>query len=118
MSDAQIKDELHKTDAKIKSIVGFDTKPYFRAPYGERDARVLSIAASQGYRHVYWTIDAWDWKEDITANEVRSRILDNLEPGAIYLMHVGDSITGEILSGVFQEIKNRGYTINSLNTGL
>lgn len=118
LSDQQIKDELHRTDTIIQSIVGFDSKPYFRAPYGERDARILGVAASQGYRHVYWTIDAWDWKTDIQAQQVQDRILSNLQPGTIYLMHVGDAITGQILPDVFKQMYDKGYIIKSLEQGL
>jgi peptidoglycan/xylan/chitin deacetylase (PgdA/CDA1 family) len=117
ISDTQMIEELVRTDNLIRSQVGFDSKPYFRAPYGERNARVLSVAASLGYRSVYWTIDAWDWKEGISALEVKGRILNNLQPGNIYLMHVGAPITGQILPEVFQEIRNRGYAINGLRQG-
>ena len=117
LSDDDIKNELEKTDTLIKSIVGFDSKPYFRAPYGERNQRVLAVAASLGYRHAYWTIDAWDWKEGITAGEVKSRILQNVKPGTIYLMHVGDDISGAILPEIIQSIKKQGYEIVPLNQG-
>ena len=44
--------------------------------------------------------------------------MDNLKPGTIYLMHIGDNITGQILDGVFQEIKSQGYSIVSLSQGV
>lgn len=120
LSDADIKEELARTDALIKSFTGKSTKPYFRAPYGARDERVLAAAADAGYQSVYWTVDVLDWKESegFTVAEAQARIFDNLQPGAIYLMHIGDTITGAILDNVFTEIESRGYAIVPLAEGI
>jgi peptidoglycan/xylan/chitin deacetylase (PgdA/CDA1 family) len=69
---------------------------------------------------VYWTVDAHDWEEStgVTASEVTDRIISNLRPGNIYLMHVGDNITGEVLDSVFTMIEDKGYKIVSLTEGL
>lgn len=118
--DADIAAQLNNTDSVLEGLAGTSTKPYFRPPYGDRDERVLHIAAQAGYQSVYWTIDAQDWMESegMTAGEVSYRILANLEPGMIILMHVGDTITGQILDGVFTAIEQRGYRIVSLSQGI
>ncbi len=118
LSDSQIADEFRKAETAISTATGKTTKPYFRPPYGDRNARVLQAAAKEGYRSVYWTIDALDWKENITAKEVKDRIVNNLANGSIFLMHIGDDITGQILDEVIVEIKSRGYAIVSLTEGL
>ncbi|MEX2010237.1 MAG: polysaccharide deacetylase family protein [Parcubacteria group bacterium] len=118
LGEADIQNELSSAEDAIKSITGVTTKPYFRAPYGDRNAQVLKVAAQSGYQHIYWTIDAWDWRPGWTEETVKARILDNLAPGNIYLMHIGDDITGNILDEVFTEIKARGYTIVPLTEGL
>jgi peptidoglycan/xylan/chitin deacetylase (PgdA/CDA1 family) len=78
------------------------------------------VAVKEGYQSVYWSCDALDWKESSgqTAQQVKARIMENLKPGTIYLMHIGDNITGQILDGVFQEIKSQGYSIASLTQGV
>lgn len=116
ISDAQIAEEFSKTETIISNITDQSTKPFFRPPYGSRNVHIREYAASLGYQDVYWTIDALDWKESTgtTAETVKSRILDNLAPGNIYLMHIGDNLTGQVLDVVIQEILNRGYTIMSL----
>lgn len=118
ISEALIRTELQKTENIITDLTGKTTKPYFRPPYGARNLQVRRIAAQEGYTSVYWTVDALDWKEGITAEEVKQRILNNLSNGAIYLMHIGDNITGDILDEVFTEIKNRGYSITSFTQGM
>lgn len=118
MSDEEIADELNKADMILKSAVGVSSKPFFRPPYGDRDERVRKVAAENGYEDVYWSIDAHDWMTDATEEVVKERILSNIAPGNIYLMHVGDTITGSILDEVFTSIELRGYKIVSLTQGL
>lgn len=117
LSDSQIREELSLAESKISAVTGRTTKPFYRPPYGARDSRVREVAANAGYQTVYWTVDALDWKESegITEQEVKNRILNNVTPGTIYLMHIGDNITGNILDEVFVEIESRGYQIKSLS---
>jgi peptidoglycan/xylan/chitin deacetylase (PgdA/CDA1 family) len=119
ITDEEIKNELNRTEQLIYDLTGKTTKPYFRPPYGDRDQRVLNAASSAGYRSVYWTVDALDWKENesFTADQVKTRIYNNLQPGTIYLMHIGDNITGNILEEVFLYIQSKGYKIVSLSEG-
>lgn len=120
MSEEGIKNELTRADEAIQNLTGKSTKPYFRPPYGARNERVRAVAAEAGYTSAYWTVDVLDWKENegFTAEEAKKRILSNLAPGTIYLMHIGDTITGKILDEVFTEIESRGYAIVSLTQGI
>jgi peptidoglycan/xylan/chitin deacetylase (PgdA/CDA1 family) len=113
-TDEEIRVELRQANDIISGLIGRTTKPYFRPPYGDRNARVLAAAWSEGYRSIYWTVDALDWRAGETDDTVRNRILTRLTPGAIYLMHIGDDITGRILDGVLTEVKARGYSLVSL----
>lgn len=120
IDDASIAQEFSRMEHVLQGVTGISPRPYFRAPYGDRDDRVLKNAFKDGYQSVYWTVDALDWeqKQGKTADEVRARILDNLAPGNIYLMHFGDTITGSILDDVFTKIEAQGYKLVSLTQGL
>lgn len=120
VSDVIIRQEFKRTEDIINGITGKTTKPYFRPPYGARTLRVREVAAREGYQSVYWTVDVLDWKESegFTDAQARDRILSNLAPGTIYLMHIGDGITGRILDGVITEIESRGYIVVPLTKGL
>ena len=120
LTDEKITSELDLMDQTLQSVASTSPKPYFRAPYGDRDARVRSAAAQDGYRSVYWTVDARDWMEPKgeTADQVKARILDNIAPGTIYLMHLGDTITGSILDDVFTKLEAQGYKMVSLTQGI
>jgi peptidoglycan-N-acetylglucosamine deacetylase len=118
--DTQIREELKKTDELVMKHAGKSTKPYFRPPYGARNQTVLKVAAEEGYTSVYWSTDAWDWRENegITADQVKARVIDNLKPGAIYLFHVGSNTTGEVLEDIIDHLKLQGYDIVALTRGL
>lgn len=120
ITDETIVTELQQTDTIIKNITGQTTKPFFRPPYGERNSHVLEIAAGQGYRAVMWTVDALDWEENtgMTADKVKAKVMSKLAPGVIYLMHVGDNLTGQVLDYLIQQIEKKGYTIIPLTQGL
>lgn len=118
LTDEEIKVELEEADIIISQITSKTTKPYFRPPYGDRNAHVLKIAAQAGWQSIYWSTDALDWQADRTAEEVKQRIYSNLKNGAIFLMHIGDDITGQILDEVFTYIENKGYKITDLSEGL
>jgi delta-lactam-biosynthetic de-N-acetylase len=119
-SAEKISEELSNMEKVLQKTTGLSPKPYFRAPYGSRNAEVLATAEKDGYQSIYWTVDALDWKEKQgeTSVQVKKRILTSVAPGALYLMHVGDNITGSILDDVFTTIESEGYKIVSLTQGL
>lgn len=120
VSDDEIKRQLEEMDRNLQKIVNKSSRPFFRPPYGDRDVRVIEVAHSIGFRSVYWTVDALDWKESvgITSEEVKERIMSTLAPGNIYLIHIGDTISGNILEELILEINKKGYKVVSLKQGL
>jgi peptidoglycan/xylan/chitin deacetylase (PgdA/CDA1 family) len=120
ISDEGIRDELRKMDNELYRVIGKQSKPFFRPPFGDRDERVLKIAAEEGYQSIYWSTDALDWleTEGETNESVINRIMTNLKPGEIYLMHLGDNITGQILDRVLDNVELQGYRAVSLTEGI
>jgi peptidoglycan/xylan/chitin deacetylase (PgdA/CDA1 family) len=119
LSDQEIKAEFERTESIVTNISSNITlKPYFRPPYGARNQHVWDYTASLGYQSIYWTVDAWDWKTDVSAQIVKQRIFDNVKNGAIILMHVGDDITPAILSEVITNLEAKGFTLGNLESVL
>jgi len=110
--------EIEKTTAAMLKLGVPDPQPLFRAPYGALNKRVLSMLAGEGYVSVYWTIDTLDWKTDRTPAQIRNVVLKNLKPGAIVLMHVGSKQELEVLPGLLEEIRARGYRFVNLRDAL
>ncbi|MHC1719201.1 MAG: polysaccharide deacetylase family protein [Clostridiaceae bacterium] len=113
----QMVDELDKADSTIISITGKSTKPLFRPPYGAYNASVLQAAGDAGYsKAIYWTIDTLDWK-GISASEIYSKVLNNIAPGSIVLMHAGSGApnTKSALQDMIDSLKAREYTFETVS---
>jgi len=116
LSDAEIREQLKKTDEIVTRITGRPCDPYFRPPYGARDKRVIRVAAEMCYTTIYWSLDSWDaFKKNITSNEVKERVLERVQGGDIVLMHCGSQATADALPTIIQELQSRGYQIVSVS---
>lgn len=114
VSDVQVCQELTLADQVISGITGHTTRPYFRPPYGARNAQVRSLAANLGYRTVYWTIDTIDWREDATPQSITDKVMNHLSNGVIVLMHAGSAVEAQTLDGLIANIQQKGYQIVTL----
>lgn len=111
LSDAQIVEELQSTARLYKDHTGLDMAPYFRPPFGSRDARVWAAAWRAGYRSVYWTVDSGDWTEDATPEGVRQKVMAGVQNGAIVVMHLGSAHTPKVLPRIIADLQAAGYTL-------
>ena len=91
------------------------TRPYFRPPNGSYNSQVVNRAAGIGYTTVMWSIDTIDWDDATTANAIYNKVVSNLGPGKIILMHVGSLHEPEALPRVIDYIRGQGYSIVTLN---
>lgn len=113
--------EVTQAAVMIQRATGRDTHPYFRFPYGSRNARTLRMVNRLGYASVRWTIDTWGWmgRSQQSAPGAVRRVLDNLVPGEIVLMHLGSSrdrstIDSKALPAVIHLVRARGYRFVTL----
>jgi len=114
MSDAQIADEMERTEAIITEVTGRATKPVWRAPFGSRNQHILGVVAGLGWpMHIFWTVDALDWQQ-ISPQEVLGRVLNGASNGGIVLQHCGSPQTAEVLDQEINELQARGFTITTV----
>jgi peptidoglycan/xylan/chitin deacetylase (PgdA/CDA1 family) len=116
MSNAAVVRQIVHANELIRRATGRDTRPLFRFPYGDRDARTLAICRRLGYASIRWTVDTWGWMGTAqqTVPGAARRVVDNLMPGEIVLMHVGSSRDGSTidtraLPRVIRAVRARGY---------
>ena len=115
-TEDEIKDELLKTEELVRSLAPqATTRPFFRAPFGYTNDTVIHAAQEEGFYVVDWTIDALDWIEDITAEEVHWTVTRQLQPGAIVCMHGSSAATVQALPLLLDTIEDEGYTAVSLS---
>lgn len=104
----------------LADISGQSPRPRLRAPFGERNERVLRIAATLGYRSIYWTIDSLDSVEprktpEFLIDRITSKTDAELD-GAIILMHVGIKSTAEALPAIIANLQGRGFRLVTVST--
>ncbi len=111
ISRAQIRNELQRTEEAVLNLTGVSTKPFFRPPYGAFNSTVLQHVGEAGYPYsVYWTIDTIDWTGN-SSSDIVNRVMNNMTPGAIVLMHTGAGASGTpgALPTMITRLKNQGY---------
>jgi peptidoglycan/xylan/chitin deacetylase (PgdA/CDA1 family) len=116
MSNAAVTREIVRANVQIRRATGRDTRPLFRFPYGDRDARTIAICNGLGYVSVRWTVDTWGWmgRARQSVRGAIRRVEDDLVPGEIVLMHVGSArdrstIDTSALPAIIRLVRGRGY---------
>ncbi|MCC6483962.1 MAG: polysaccharide deacetylase family protein [Armatimonadetes bacterium] len=118
LSAARIAKELNQTERAVMAICGVSTRPYFRPPFGARNAHVLKAAEAAGYECVFWTAggqDAAPRYRGITAERFRKLILQKVSPGGVILCHLGSAQTAKMLPHLLQDLKAKGYTLTPVS---
>jgi peptidoglycan/xylan/chitin deacetylase (PgdA/CDA1 family) len=121
LSNGAVEHEITQAQRMITAATGRDARPYFRFPYGARDARTLQIVHRLGYASVRWTVDTLGWmgsSVQSVSGAVR-RVVAGLVPGQIVMMHLGSSrdgstIDAHALPAVIRAVRARGYRFVTL----
>ena len=107
MSAEEIRKELVDSAKAIEDITG-EKVTLFRAPFGEYDDEVISVAKKIGLSTIQWDVDSLDWK-DLSAEEIATRIISRVKNGSIILCHNNGTNTAKALPLVFQALIERGF---------
>lgn len=119
LSDAAVQSQINVAQSAIHGTTRYDTRPMFRFPFGESDARTLGIVNNLGYTSVRWTVDTAGWRGTsggASVDTIMARVLGGLQPGEIILMHVGSNpqdgstLDADALPRIISELKARGYS--------
>ncbi|HVB44023.1 MAG TPA: polysaccharide deacetylase family protein [Streptosporangiaceae bacterium] len=126
LTDAQMKDQVLSAQKQITAATGVNPWPWFRFPYGDRNAHTISVVNSVGFVPIGWTVDTLGWEgadAGITVASVVNRVVANLKPGEIVLMHCGSAndhstLDADALPAIIKELRSRGYSFVSLDAML
>ncbi|MEZ4221037.1 MAG: polysaccharide deacetylase family protein [Polyangiaceae bacterium] len=80
----------------------------FRPPLMAVDARVERIVARLGYRMFLWDVDSRDW-EDTPAPDVENRVLGQIKPDDVVLLHIHAEGTHQALPRILERLIDAGY---------
>ena len=116
ITDEQIKKEVMGLHTAVYEKFGYEMQ-FIRPPKGEFSERTLDITNSLGYTTVMWSFAYDDWNEEKQNREeyAKKKILDNVHPGAIILLHGNSKDNTNVLDYCIKEIKNLGYEFRNLN---
>jgi peptidoglycan/xylan/chitin deacetylase (PgdA/CDA1 family) len=113
---AQVVYEMATGEATIRRYTGVEPT-WFRAPGGTVTPAVKQQAKAIGERIAGWTLDTMDWKKP-PAYQIVKRVVGNVKPGAIVLMHDGGGDrkqTIDALPNTIRQLKAMGYTFVTLD---
>ncbi len=81
--------QLKRTQEIIRDVTGVEAR-IARPPCGVRTPAYFSVANDLGLRTIQWSVAGFDWKKQSGA-KIAATVLKKAEPGAIILLHDGDS---------------------------
>lgn len=82
-----LRNQILPTDRAFLELFGHQPR-FYRPPFGEINTSQLDAISRQGLLTVGWSITSLDWDEERnSAREVADKVLSELHPGAIILMH-------------------------------
>ena len=110
-----IRDEIERTDQLIRTT-GYGGYIPFRAPYGNKFLILPWILKNMDRPHILFDIIPKDW-EAPPPDIITQRIMEQLHPGAIILLHDGNgdnvaddrSKTVQALESLIKKAKEQGY---------
>ncbi len=124
ISTARIGQQIRTAQARIESVTGRVTWPWFRFPYGAHDRRTLAAVNALGFAAVGWTVDTLGWKGKsggVTVRQIVARVLAARRPGEIVLMHGGSdsgdgsTLDADALPAVIRRLRAAGYSFVTMD---
>ena len=116
LTDEKINTEIMELHKVVQQKFGYEMK-YLRPPMGEYSQRTLALTKSLGYTTVMWSFAYQDWDEKKQPNEQEAlqKIVNNVHPGEIMLLHGNSKTNTNILGKMIDEVRPHGYEFKSLN---
>lgn len=111
LSSAAARRQVLDTQRQVQRTTGV-TPTTFRFPYGSSNARVRSVVRDCRLRILGWTVDTGDYLRP-PARTITARVVGNVRPGAVVLMHDGGgdrTNTVNSLEQMIRQLKRKGYT--------
>jgi peptidoglycan/xylan/chitin deacetylase (PgdA/CDA1 family) len=110
LTPIQLAKELATTAAAWRKLTGTELIPYFRPPYGAHNRPADTLVAADGYPNiVLWSNSVADTAPATTVATGTAAAL-RAGPGGIVLLHIGPALTPELLQGVIDGFRARGFS--------
>ena len=121
LSPEAVKENLTKGKAALEKASGAQIK-YFRPPHGFKDWAVMQEINVAGLEAVNWSVMPKDWNNP-GVEVIAQRVIEKAHPGAIVLLHDGDSPkykmpraqTVEATGVIIRELRKQGYEFKTIS---
>ncbi len=105
---AEVDDELARAADAVRDATGVVTT-LFRPPFGDLDDEVVAAVARHGEAVVLWDVDPADWEAGAPAGRTVERVLAQVRPGSVVLMHDWQDSTVDAVPAVIDGLVADGY---------
>ena len=112
LSASAMEQELTTCVDMIEKITGKNVE-LFRPPYGAYNDTLIRTSEKLGLIPIQWSVDSLDWK-GISAQEITTRIINNVQNGSIILCHNNSDHILDALPMILDRLIAQGYTITSV----
>lgn len=115
LSDQDVVDEVLRNEALFETIGAPLSFKGFRPPFFDADARVIGLIEGLGYTVSRGATQTDDWDPVSSAEAIHDAIAEQLEPGAVILLHDGpiDTPAGansvQALDALIDTARERGF---------
>jgi peptidoglycan/xylan/chitin deacetylase (PgdA/CDA1 family) len=106
-SAAKMMADMKDMSSLVQKTSGI-TPVLFRPPYGVINFNLAAAIKGKKYTSIGWNIRSFDTKIK-DKQKLTSRIISQLKPGSIILLHDSMQITAEILPELIKQIQANGY---------
>jgi peptidoglycan-N-acetylmuramic acid deacetylase len=116
LSDEDIIYEIEETARYFEEATGYRMQSFFRPPRGEYSERSLYLTKQAGWDSVFWSYAHRDWLVDEQPGKTvtYNRVMDNLHPGEILLLHAVSESNTQALPDLIDAIRALGFEFRSL----
>jgi peptidoglycan/xylan/chitin deacetylase (PgdA/CDA1 family) len=105
----ELEADLKQNEDWIRATFGVDPRPVYRPTYGAYNDSTMEVAGRLGYTKVVnWSAGSKDWDTD-KPKEIVAAVQEQLEPGAIILMHANGLWSAQALSKIVKLLEQEGY---------
>ena len=108
LTDSQIKSELMRCENFCLANYGMTTKPYFRPPDHEIDARVIRVAKSIGFTKPMLWYGSFASGSGVSSSTVLSMARKWIANGRIVIDHANSNATVNVFPQILSIYKSRG----------
>jgi peptidoglycan-N-acetylmuramic acid deacetylase len=109
--------ELKALETICLEKTGRDMAKYYRPPEGKFSESNLQHAKQLGYSTIFWSFAYADWdnEKQPSVEAAKQKILSNVHPGEVMLLHPTSATNAAVLGEVIDQCRAMGYRFGTLH---